>query len=61
MNQHVDALIIEAVEHVRDRFGPYGLRDMIRLAQAELERAEAAMHELDEPESAQRDDDRPTG
>ncbi|HEX2316275.1 MAG TPA: hypothetical protein VHJ17_21215 [Thermomonospora sp.] len=46
MDHQVDRLIVEAVEQVRDRFGMYGLRDLIALAQVELDRAEEAMREL---------------
>jgi len=37
-----DALVINAVESVRDRFGPAGLRALIELAQREIDRTEAA-------------------
>ncbi|REE95011.1 hypothetical protein [Thermomonospora umbrina] len=46
MNHQVDKPIVEAVEQIRDRFGLYGLRDLIAYAQLELDRAEAAMREL---------------
>jgi serine phosphatase RsbU (regulator of sigma subunit) len=41
-----DPAVVEAVEHVRDRFGAHGLRDMIVLAQQALQEAEAALEEL---------------
>lgn len=41
-----DPAVVEAVEHVRDRFGAHGLRDMIALAQHELAVAEAALADL---------------
>lgn len=44
--QGTDPAIVEAVTHVRDRFGAHGLRDLILLARAELDRAEAALQEL---------------
>lgn len=46
-----DPAIVDAVTHVRDRFGVSGLRDLISLAQRELTQAEAALGDLspDEP------------
>lgn len=41
-----DPVIVEAVTTVRDRFGAWGLRDLITLAQRELQTAEAALEEL---------------
>lgn len=46
MDHQVDALIVGAVEQVRDRFGLYGLRDLVALAQEEVAKAEEAMKEL---------------
>ena len=37
-----DPLVIDAVERVRDRFGPEGLRSLVELAQREIARAERA-------------------
>ena len=37
-----DPLVINAVESVRDRFGPTGLRSLVELAQREIDRAERA-------------------
>ena len=47
---HVDPVILEVVEHVRDRFGTQGLADLIALAREELSIAEAALKELASPE-----------
>ena len=41
-----DPVIVDAVEHVSNRFGAQGLREMIDLARAELAQAEAALEEL---------------
>ena len=41
-----DPTVVEAVHSVRDRFGAAGLRDMIALAQVELDVAEQALREL---------------
>ena len=41
-----DPAVVDAVEHVRDRFGAAGLRDMIALAQHELVTVEQALEEL---------------
>lgn len=46
--QEIDPIIVENVEHVRDRFGVVGLRQLIELAQQELATAEAALAELSE-------------
>lgn len=46
-NRHEpDPVVVEAVTTVRDRFGTGGLRDLIGLAQRELDMAEAALSEL---------------
>lgn len=45
-NREIDPVIIEAVMHVRDRFGSTGLADLIALARDELAAAEAALKEL---------------
>ena len=41
-----DPVIVDAVEHVSNRFGAPGLRDLIALAREELAKAEAALAEL---------------
>jgi hypothetical protein len=41
-----DPLVINAVESVRDRFGPTGLRSLVELAQREIDRAERAWEGL---------------
>lgn len=41
-----DPAVVDAVEHVRDRFGAAGLRDMIKLAQHELVTVEEALEKL---------------
>lgn len=46
----VDPVIVEVVEHVRDRFGTQGLCDLIALAREELTNAEAALKDLSEPQ-----------
>jgi hypothetical protein len=46
----VDQIIVDAVEHVRDRFGALGLRQLMEEAQRELREAEAALAELAETE-----------
>lgn len=43
-----DPAVVDAVEHVRDRFGAAGLRDMIALAQHELVTVEEALEALRE-------------
>lgn len=45
---NVDPLITEAVETIRDRFGTQGLADLIALAHEQLEKAEAAMRDLED-------------
>ncbi|HET7326180.1 MAG TPA: hypothetical protein VFJ14_02725 [Nocardioidaceae bacterium] len=49
--EEIDPIIVDNVEHVRDRFGAQGLREMIELARQELDAAEAALAELSEGES----------
>jgi len=44
--EHIDPVIVDAVEHVAYRFGAPGLRDLIGLAQQQLAQAEAALQEL---------------
>lgn len=46
--EQVDPVIVDAVMHVRDRFGSTGLSDLIALAREELATAEAALRELDD-------------
>jgi hypothetical protein len=46
--QEVDQIIVDAVEHVRDRFGALGLRQLIEEAHRELAEAEAALAALAE-------------
>jgi hypothetical protein len=41
-----DPAVVQAVEHIRDRFGVTGLRDVLALAERELRVAEAALAEL---------------
>jgi len=41
-----DPVIVEYVEHVRDRFGQHGLEGMIALAQRELAATKYAMEQL---------------
>lgn len=43
----IDPGIVEAVVDVRNRFGVGGLRDLVRLAEAEIVSAEQAMQQLD--------------
>ena len=45
-HQDIDPVITDAVEHVSNRFGAPGLRDLIALARDELARAVAALAEL---------------
>ncbi len=45
-HQDIDPVITDAVEHISNRFGAPGLRDLIALARDELARAEAALAEL---------------
>jgi hypothetical protein len=46
IEQEIDPYIVDAVEHVSNRFGAQGLCDLIALAREELARAEAALKEL---------------
>lgn len=47
MAEHqIDPVILDAVEHVANRFGVSGLRDLISEAQRELADAEAALTQL---------------
>ena len=46
-----DPVIVDAVEHVSNRFGAQGLREMIELAREELAKADAALAELSDLES----------
>ncbi|MGH3386121.1 MAG: hypothetical protein ACRDO1_16210 [Nocardioidaceae bacterium] len=47
MTEHApDPIIVDSVQHVRDRFGARGLEDLIVLAQTELAAAKAALEEL---------------
>ncbi|MGH8775487.1 MAG: hypothetical protein ACRDWI_10045 [Jiangellaceae bacterium] len=50
-NSDVDAMIVDAVRNVRDRFGSDGLREMIALANVEIDSVERAIVDLgtDEP------------
>lgn len=41
-----DPVIVDAVEHVNNRFGAQGLADLIALAREELAKAEAALKGL---------------
>jgi hypothetical protein len=43
---HVDPLVINAVESVRNQLGADGLRSLIELARREVDRTEAAWAEL---------------
>ncbi|MBA9004726.1 MULTISPECIES: hypothetical protein [Thermomonospora] len=52
MDRQTDKAIVDAVLQIRDRFGVYGLRDMIALAERELAAAEAALREFGSPEQA---------
>jgi len=45
----VDHLIVDAVDQVRNRFGATGLRQLIAVAEAELEETERALAELADP------------
>ena len=42
----VDPEIVDMVDHVRNRYGAYGLRQLIALATAEAEDTESALAEL---------------
>ncbi len=46
-----DPVIVDAVEHVSNRFGAQGLADLIWFAQEELAKAEAALRELSDLDS----------
>jgi hypothetical protein len=46
--REIDPIIVDAVQHVRDRFGAGGLRDLIEEAQRELVGAEESLRELGE-------------
>lgn len=48
--QQVDPVIVDAVEHISNRFGTQGLADLIALARDELQRAEEALRGLAEPD-----------
>jgi len=50
--QEIDPIIVENVEHVRDRFGVLGLRQLIELAQTELAASEAALSQLSDESSS---------
>jgi hypothetical protein len=43
---HVDPEIIDMVDHVRNRYGAHGLRQLIELATREAEVTEDALSEL---------------
>jgi len=45
----VDHLIVDAVDQVRNRFGAAGLRQLIAVAEANLEETERALAELADP------------
>lgn len=49
-----DPSVVSAVLRVRDRFGAHGLRDLIALAQEELDGVERALAELREDLEADR-------
>ncbi|MCZ3389875.1 MAG: hypothetical protein LH645_12345 [Actinomycetia bacterium] len=44
----VDPEIVDMVDHVRNRYGAYGLRQLIAIATAEAEDTENALAELAE-------------
>ena len=46
LDTDVDAMVADAVRAVRDRFGADGLRDLVALAQSELESSERAVADL---------------
>ncbi len=48
----VDSLIINAVDQVRNRFGAAGLRQLLGVAQAELEDTESALKDLQDDASS---------
>ncbi|HMG31783.1 MAG TPA: hypothetical protein VK585_16875 [Jiangellaceae bacterium] len=45
-NADVDAMVADAVRNIRDRFGPEGLRDLVTLANVEIDRSERAVEDL---------------
>lgn len=45
--EDIDPLVVEAVVDIRNRFGVRGLRDLARLAEAEIVTAERAIRQLD--------------
>ena len=47
---HPDPAVVDAVEHISNRFGVQGLCDLIALAREELARAEAALKNLSDAE-----------
>lgn len=51
----VDRMVSEAVRNIRDRFGVAGLRDLVTVATAELQKAEVAADELAASASDQAD------
>jgi hypothetical protein len=46
LTDHVDPEITEMVDHVRNRYGAHGLRQLIELASREAEVTESALAEL---------------
>ncbi len=46
LTAHVDPEITEMVDHVRNRYGAHGLRQLIELASREAEVTESALAEL---------------
>lgn len=50
----VDPLIVDAVDHIRNRFGASGLRQLIAVATDELAATDAALKELHEAEVTER-------
>ena len=48
LGSFVDPEITEVVDHVRNRYGAHGLRQLIALATAEAEDTESALAELAE-------------
>jgi hypothetical protein len=44
----IDPEIVDLVDHVRNRYGAHGLRQLIELAQQEADRTEDALSELAE-------------
>jgi hypothetical protein len=49
-DHEIDPVIVEYVEHTRDRFGVRGLEDMITLAEEQLVGARKALQELSDLE-----------